>query len=45
MNKVVQRANKQLQVPEERLKDMLDRGYVEVDTKEKPVAKKQKGEK
>ena len=38
--KIVQKANKQLRVPDERLQDMLNRGYVEVDEKTgKPVAK------
>ena len=44
MKKIVQRANKQLQVPEERLQDMLNRGYVEVDAKGKPVAKPPKND-
>ena len=39
MNKIVQKGNKQLQIPEERLQDMLNQGYVEVDAKGKPVAK------
>ena len=39
--KIVQKANKQLRVPDERLQEMLNRGYVEVDEKTgKPVVKK-----
>ena len=38
--KTVQRANKQLRVPDERLQEMLNRGYVEVNEKTgKPVKK------
>lgn len=37
--KTVQKGNKQLRVADDRLKDMLNRGYVEVDDKGKPVAK------
>ena len=37
--KIVQKGNKQLKVADERLKDMLGRGYVEIDDKGKPVAK------
>ena len=38
--KIVQKANKQLRVPDENLQEMLNRGYVEVDEKTgKPMTK------
>ena len=40
--KMVQKGNKQLKVADERLKDMLSRGYVEIDEKGKPVGKEPK---
>lgn len=40
--KTVQKGNKQLRVADDRLKDMLSRGYVEIDDKGKPVAKEPK---
>lgn len=39
--KTVQKGNKQLRVADDRVKDMLSRGYVEVDDKGKPVATKE----
>ena len=40
--KTVQKGNKQLRVADDRVKDMLSRGYVEVDDKGKPVTKQPK---
>ncbi len=40
--KTVQKGNKQLRVADDRVKDMLNRGYVEVDAKGKPVTKEPK---
>lgn len=37
--KTVQKGNKQLRVADDRVKDMLNRGYVEIDDKGKPVGK------
>ena len=37
--KIVQKGNKQLRVADDRVKDMLNRGYVEVNDKGEPVAK------
>lgn len=38
--KIVQKANKQLRIPDERLQEMLNRGYAEVNEKTgKPVVK------